>query len=46
MSELYRHWESSYQCLIHYVSAMPAQLYYATQKFLNQEKFPGGSFRM
>jgi phosphatidate phosphatase APP1 len=46
MSDLYRSWRSSHHCLIHYVSAMPSQLYYVTQKFLNQEKFPGGSFRM
>jgi len=46
MSDVYRSWQSSYKCLIHYVSAMPSQLYYVTQKFLNKEKFPGGSFHM
>ncbi len=46
MSDVYRTWQSSYNCLIHYVSAMPSQLYYVTQKFLDKEKFPGGSFRM
>lgn len=46
MSNIYRSWVSSHNCLIHYVSAMPSQLYYATQKFLTKEAFPGGSFRM
>jgi phosphatidate phosphatase APP1 len=46
MSDVYRSWQSSYKCLVHYVSAMPSQLYYVTQKFLNKEKFPDGSFRM
>ncbi|CAF0960752.1 unnamed protein product [Rotaria sordida] len=46
MSQAYRSWESSDQCSIHYVSAMPSQLYYATQTFLNKENFPGGSFHM
>ncbi|CAF1380202.1 unnamed protein product [Rotaria magnacalcarata] len=46
MSDVYRSWESLHQCLIHYVSAMPSQLYYVTQNFLNQQKFPGGSFHM
>lgn len=46
MSELYRTWRVSHRCLVHYVSAMPSQLYYITQKFLNEEKFPYGSFRM
>ncbi|CAF3040998.1 unnamed protein product [Rotaria sp. Silwood2] len=46
MSNAYRSWESSHQCLVHYVSAMPSQLYYVTQTFLNKENFPGGSFHM
>ncbi|CAF5069770.1 unnamed protein product, partial [Rotaria sp. Silwood1] len=46
MSDVYRSWESLHQCLIHYVSAMPSQLYYATQTFLNKANFPGGSFHM
>lgn len=46
MSELYRSWQSSHQCLTHYVTTMPSQLYYAMQNFVNREKFPHGSFRM
>ncbi|CAF4066318.1 unnamed protein product [Adineta steineri] len=46
MSDVYQLWQSSHKCLIHYVSAMPSQLYYITQKFLTKEKFPGGSFHM
>jgi phosphatidate phosphatase APP1 len=46
MSDLYRLWQTSHQCLIHYVSAMPSQLYYVTQQFLDKENFPSGSFRM
>ncbi|UJR21916.1 hypothetical protein I4U23_024986 [Adineta vaga] len=46
MANVYQSWRSSYQCLIHYVSAMPSQLYYVTQKFLNKENFPHGSFHM
>ena len=45
MAELYRTWQSSHECLVHYVSAMPSQLYHATQKFLDREQFPSGSFR-
>ena len=45
MSELYRAWQSAHHCSVHYVSAMPSQLYYVTQKFLRKEQFPGGSFR-
>lgn len=45
MSDVYQLWESLHHCLIHYVSAMPSQLYYVTQKFLDRENFPRGSFR-
>lgn len=46
MSDTYQTWQSLHKCLIHYVSAMPSQLYHVTQKFLNKEKFPRGSFRL
>ncbi|CAF1386182.1 unnamed protein product [Adineta steineri] len=46
MPEVYRGWKSKYNCSFHYLSAMPDQLYTITKDFLDDHKFPDGTFHM
>jgi phosphatidate phosphatase APP1 len=47
MPELYQQWKSKNpNCMFHYLSGMPDQLYTLTQEFINTNKFPDGSFHM
>ena len=45
MSEAYRQWVAAGASL-HYVSASPWQLYSALSEFMEQQKFPKGSFHL
>lgn len=46
MPEVYRGWKSKYNCSFHYLSAMPDQLYTITKDFVDDHKFPDGTFHM
>ena len=46
MPEVYRGWKSKYNCSFHYLSAMPDQLYTITKDFVDEHKFPDGTFHM
>ena len=43
---MYRQWKEMYNCSFHYLSAMPDQLYAVTKDFVDDEKFPDGTFHM
>ena len=46
MPEVYRKWKQRYNCSVHYLSAMPDQLYTVTRDFVQAQKFPEGTFHM
>ncbi|CAF0862307.1 unnamed protein product [Adineta steineri] len=46
MPEVYRGWKDKYNCSFHYLSAMPDQLYNVTKEFIDDQKFPDGTFHM
>ena len=46
MPEVYRKWKERYNCSVHYLSAMPDQLYNVTKEFVDGQKFPDGTFHM
>ncbi len=46
MPEVYRGWKSKHNCSFHYLSAMPDQLYTITKEFIDEHKFPDGTFHM
>ncbi len=46
MPEVYRGWQTKNKCSFHYLSAMPDQLYTVTKDFIDEEKFPDGTFHM
>jgi len=46
MPEVYRRWQNTNNCSFHYLSAMPDQLYNVTKEFLDNNKFPDGTFHM
>ena len=46
MPEVYRGWKSKHNCSFHYLSAMPDQLYTVTKDFVDDQKFPDGTFHM
>ncbi|CAF0718830.1 unnamed protein product [Adineta ricciae] len=46
MPEVYRGWQNRYNCSFHYLSAMPDQLYTITKDFIDDHKFPDGTFHM
>jgi phosphatidate phosphatase APP1 len=46
MPEVYRDWKDRYNCSFHYLSAMPDQLYAVTKDFIDDQKFPDGTFHM
>jgi phosphatidate phosphatase APP1 len=47
MPDLYQQWQAKNKnCIFHYLSGMPDQLYTLTQEFININHFPDGSFHM
>jgi phosphatidate phosphatase APP1 len=47
MAELYQQWRvKNNNCMFHYLSGMPDQLYTLTQEFTDTNNFPSGSFHM
>ncbi|CAF1042853.1 unnamed protein product [Rotaria sp. Silwood1] len=46
MPQVYRQWKVKYNCSFHYLSAMPDQLYAVTKDFIDDHKFPDGTFHM
>ena len=46
MPETYRGWKQRHNCSVHYLSAMPDQLYTVTKEFADEHQFPDGTFHM
>ncbi|CAF1219679.1 unnamed protein product [Rotaria sp. Silwood1] len=46
MPGVYRGWKNRHNCSFHYLSAMPDQLYTITKEFVDDHKFPDGTFHM
>ncbi|CAF0964448.1 unnamed protein product [Rotaria sordida] len=46
MPQVYSKWKDKYNCSFHYLSAMPDQLYTVTKDFIDDHKFPDGTFHM
>ncbi len=46
MPEIYCGWKDKYNGSLHYLSAMPDQLYAVTKDFIDDQKFPDGTFHM
>jgi phosphatidate phosphatase APP1 len=45
MSELFRQWSSNNpNCTFHYLSSIPHEFYRSAEEFLNENRFPRGSF--